>query len=94
MHGLGVMYGPNGEDFAVLYRLWQSGVFSGDTWGGSFAILTPTIIPPREGAYHLFLDDRRERAVEVWQIEGGAIGEFIALDDQPLEIERVTQGRA
>lgn len=81
MHGLGVMYGPKGEEFAVLYRLWQSEVFPEDTWGGSFAILTPAIVPPSEGAYRLFLEDRREREVAVWNLSENAVGEFIGLDE-------------
>jgi hypothetical protein len=74
------MYGPQGEELAVLYRLWESEVFSDDTWGGSFAILTPTIIPPSEGAYRLYLEDRREREVVVWTLSENAFGEFIGLD--------------
>jgi hypothetical protein len=79
MHGVGVMC-PEGEEFAVLYRLWRSSVLAQDSWGGTFAILTPTLTPPKEGSYRLFLDDRVEREVMVWEFSGAAVGHFVAYD--------------
>ena len=86
MHGVGVMYGPQGEEFAVLYRLWRSSVLAQDSWGGTFAILTPTVTPAKEGAYRLFLEDRLEREVMVWDVTGGAVGRFVAFDSA-LELQ-------
>ena len=88
MHGVGVMYGPQGEKFAVLYRLWRSTVFAQDSWGGTFAILTPTVVPPDAGTYRLFLEDRVEREVMVWEVTGGAVGRFVA-HDSVLELAPV-----
>ena len=70
------MYDPQCEEFAVLYRLWRSAVFAQDSWGGTFAILTPTGVPPDAGT----LEDRVEREVMVWKVTGGAVGRFVAYD--------------
>ena len=93
MHGVGVMYGPQGEEFPVLYRIWRSTVLAQDSWGGTFAILTPTVVPPREGPYRLFLEDRIEREIMVWDFSGCAVGRFVAYDSA-LELEPVAAGPA
>jgi hypothetical protein len=86
MHGVGVMYGPRGEEFAVLYRLWRSTVLDQESWGGTFAILTPSAFEPGSGTYRLFLEDKVEREVMVWEVSGGAVGRFVGYDEA-LELQ-------